>query len=68
MRPAFETGEYPYTDRMSRRRCEWPKAQLQAEPLKVQHRVQETGQEVVLIPEGRDAGAWAARATASCST
>ena len=39
IRHAFETGSYPYEDRLSRRDYEKQKAQLQAELLKVQHLV-----------------------------
>ncbi|MCV2881271.1 polyphosphate kinase 2 [Actibacterium sp. XHP0104] len=52
---AFETGEYPYATKMSRRTYETQKAKLQAELLKVQLWGQETGQKFVLLFEGRDA-------------
>ena len=52
---AFERGERPYSDRMSRRACEGHKAKLQAELLKVQIWAQETGQKFVLLFEGRGA-------------
>ena len=52
---AFERGEYPYADRISRRAYEAQKAKLQAELLKVQLWAQETGQKFVLLFEGRDA-------------
>ncbi|SEQ25707.1 polyphosphate kinase 2 [Thalassovita taeanensis] len=55
VRHAFESGEYPYTDRLSRRAYEAQKARLQAELLKVQLWAQETGQKFVLLFEGRDA-------------
>jgi len=55
MAPVSEYGEYPYADRMGRREYEEQKARLQAELLKVQHWVQETGQKFVLLFEGRDA-------------
>ncbi|MCC1491975.1 polyphosphate kinase 2 [Cognatishimia sp. F0-27] len=55
IRRAFETGVYPYGDRLSRRSYERQKAQLQAELLKVQLWAQETGQKFVLLFEGRDA-------------
>ena len=55
VRRAFESGEYPYQDRMSRRAYEAQKAKLQAELLKVQLWTQETGQKFVLLFEGRDA-------------
>jgi polyphosphate kinase len=51
----FETGEYPYETKLSRREYEAEKAALQVELLKVQHWVQETGEKFVLLFEGRDA-------------
>ncbi|SMO71350.1 polyphosphate kinase 2, PA0141 family [Thalassovita litoralis] len=55
VRHAFESGEYPYTTKLSRRSYEAQKAKLQAELLKVQLWAQETGQKFVLLFEGRDA-------------
>jgi polyphosphate kinase len=55
IREAFESGRYPYAERLSRRVYEARKARLQAELLKVQLWAQETGQKFVLIFEGRDA-------------
>ncbi|MGB5559325.1 MAG: polyphosphate kinase 2 [Paracoccaceae bacterium] len=55
IREVFETGSYPYTDRLSRRSYEAEKAKLQAELLKVQIWAQETGQKFVILFEGRDA-------------
>ena len=55
IREAFETGSYPYDQKLSRRAYEARKAKLQAELLKVQLWAQETGQKFVLIFEGRDA-------------
>ena len=55
IRHAFETGEYPYQTKLSRRSYERQKAQLQAELLKVQLWFQQTGQKCVLLFEGRDA-------------
>ncbi|MBO9467434.1 polyphosphate kinase 2 [Tropicibacter sp. R15_0] len=55
IRRAFETGEYPYSEKLSRKAYENEKAQLQAELLKVQHWALETGQKFVLLFEGRDA-------------
>ncbi|QLC21125.1 polyphosphate kinase 2 [Parasphingopyxis sp. CP4] len=55
IREAFETGEYPYEKKMSRRSYERQKAQLQAELLKVQLWAQDTGEKFVLLFEGRDA-------------
>ncbi len=55
IRQAFETGEYPYTKKMGKREYEHIKAELQAELLKVQKWVHDTGQKFVLLFEGRDA-------------
>ncbi len=55
LRQAFERGDYPYDTRLSRRSYEAQKAQLQAELLKVQKWVAETGQKIVVLFEGRDA-------------
>lgn len=55
VRRAFETGEYPYDTKLSRRVYETQKAKIQAELLKVQLWAQETGQKFVLLFEGRDA-------------
>jgi polyphosphate kinase len=51
----FETGEYPYDKKISRRSYERQKAALQVELLKVQEWVRQSGQKVVLLFEGRDA-------------
>ncbi|MEM7722728.1 MAG: polyphosphate kinase 2 [Pseudomonadota bacterium] len=55
IRAAFETGKYPYDTKMSRRAYETQKAKLQAELLKVQKWVADTGERIVLLFEGRDA-------------
>ncbi|WP_299927612.1 polyphosphate kinase 2 [uncultured Pelagimonas sp.] len=55
IRRAFETGEYPYKTKLSRKEYEKEKAMLQAELLKVQLWAQETGEKFVLLFEGRDA-------------
>ncbi|MFC3226124.1 polyphosphate kinase 2 [Marinibaculum pumilum] len=55
IRHAFETGEYPYRRRLRTAPYEQKKAELQVELLKVQHWVQETGQKIVILFEGRDA-------------
>ncbi|PWE30480.1 polyphosphate kinase 2 [Maritimibacter sp. 55A14] len=55
VREAFETGKYPYSEKMTRSDYEAQKALLQAELLKVQLWVQETEQKFVLLFEGRDA-------------
>ncbi len=51
----FEQGEYPYAERLSRGAYEKEKAALQVELLKVQHWIEETGQKIVMLFEGRDA-------------
>lgn len=51
----FDTHDYPYTTKYSTKDYEAEKAQLQAELLKVQKWVHETGQKFVLLFEGRDA-------------
>ena len=55
VRAAVEKDPYPYADKMDRSTYEAEKAALQVELLKVQHWVQETGQKVVALFEGRDA-------------
>ncbi len=55
IRQAFENGEYPYSKKLGRKEYERQKAKLQAELLKVQKWVGETGQKFVLLFEGRDA-------------
>ncbi|WP_039020230.1 polyphosphate kinase 2 [Halocynthiibacter namhaensis] len=55
IRQTFEGGTYPYTDKMPKKAYEAEKARLQAELLKVQKWVDETGQKFVLLFEGRDA-------------
>lgn len=55
IRQAFETGEYPYAKKMGKKEYETEKAKLQAELLKVQKWVHDTGQKFVLLFEGRDA-------------
>ena len=55
IRQAFETGKFPYSRKMGKKQYEAEKAQLQAELLKVQKWVHETGQKFVLLFEGRDA-------------
>ncbi len=51
----FETGHYPYKDRLSRQVYEREKAQLQAELLKVQLWAQDVGERFAILFEGRDA-------------
>ena len=55
IRHAFETGEYPYAQKLPRKEYEDEKARLQAELLKVQLWAQDTGQTFVILFEGRDA-------------
>jgi len=55
IREAFETGKYPYSTKLGKKEYEAEKAKLQAELLKVQKWVGETGQKFVLLFEGRDA-------------
>jgi len=55
IRQTFENGEYPYTKKLGNKEYEASKAELQAELLKVQKWVGETGQKFVLLFEGRDA-------------
>ena len=55
VRRAFGSGRYPYRGKLRRAVHEKEKAQLQAQLLKDQHWVQETGQNFVLLFEGRDA-------------
>jgi polyphosphate kinase 2 len=55
VRLAFESGAYPYADRMGEKVYEEEKARLQAELLKVQIWAQETGQKFIILMEGRDA-------------
>ncbi len=55
IRRLFETGEYPYHSRMSRRPYEEHKAELQVELLKAQRWIKEAEQQVIILFEGRDA-------------
>ncbi len=55
IRRMFETGEYPYDEKLTRKAYEEQKAQLQVELLKVQDWVKETRSKIVLLFEGRDA-------------
>lgn len=52
---AFDLSVYPYAEKLGRSEYEAEKAALQVELLKVQHWVQETGQRMILLFEGRDA-------------
>jgi len=51
----WHLGEYPYKNKMTRRRYEAQKYQLQVELLKLQAWAKETGQRIVMLFEGRDA-------------
>ena len=51
----FEQGVYPYKTMMKRNSYEKEKALLQVELLKAQRWIEETGQKVVMLFEGRDA-------------
>ncbi len=55
IREVFETSTFPYEKKLGRKEYEAEKARLQAELLKVQKWVHETGQKFVLLFEGRDA-------------
>ncbi|WP_371170784.1 polyphosphate kinase 2 [Aliiroseovarius sp. 2305UL8-7] len=55
IRQTFENGEYPYSVKLGKKEYEAQKAKLQAELLKVQRWVGETGQKFVMLFEGRDA-------------
>lgn len=55
LRDAFENGEYPYPQKMDKKTYEKKKAELQVELLKAQKWVEDTGQKIALIFEGRDA-------------
>ena len=55
IRHLFESGEYPYKRKISRRDYEKHKVELQIELLKVQDWVKATGQKVIILFEGRDA-------------
>ena len=55
IRRTFENGAFPYKTKVRKTQYEAEKAKLQAELLKVQKWVGETGQKFVLIFEGRDA-------------
>ncbi|CAN0499789.1 unnamed protein product, partial [Laminaria digitata] len=55
IRRAFESGSYPYKKKIKRAEYERRKAELQVELLKAQKWVEETGERVVVLFEGRDA-------------
>ncbi len=55
IKAAFESGEYPYATKMRRKPYEKRKAMLQAELLKAQKWIADSGEKIVIIFEGRDA-------------
>ena len=55
IRRLFESGEYPYETRMRNAPYEAHMLELQRELLKAQRWVEETGQRIVMLFEGRDA-------------
>lgn len=55
VRRAFETGTYPYEDRLTERVYIREMQKLQVELLKVQNWVRESGERIVILFEGRDA-------------
>jgi polyphosphate kinase len=55
IRKLFSEGVYPYKNRIRRAPYERHKQELQAELLKVQSWVKQTGQRIVVLFEGRDA-------------
>ncbi len=55
VRQAFETGEYPYRQKIKRAVYEKKKAELQVELLKVQAWVEANDQKILMLFEGRDA-------------
>lgn len=55
IRRLFETGEYPYRQKLARKPYERQKAALQVELLKVQDWIRATGGRIVILFEGRDA-------------
>ena len=55
IREAYEYGEYPYAERVKTKEYEKRKRELQIELLKVQKWVEDTGQKIILLFEGRDA-------------
>ena len=55
IRHAFETGEYPYKTKLNEKSYLRQMGGLQAELLKAQNWIKETGQKIVVLFEGRDA-------------
>jgi len=52
--PPWKQG-YPYAEKLKRGEYEWTKRELQIELLKLQKWIQDTGQKVAIVFEGRDA-------------
>jgi len=55
LNPGWREGAYPYKNRMSRRRYEAQKYELQVELLKLQASIKEDRRRLVIVFEGRDA-------------
>jgi polyphosphate kinase len=55
IRHAFETGDYPYSTKVKERAYLERMLPLQAELLKAQNWIKETGEKIVMLFEGRDA-------------
>ena len=55
VRRAFESGEYPYQNRMGTKAYEAEMSALQVELLKAQSWVKDTGEKIIVLFEGRDA-------------
>ena len=55
IRHAFETGEYPYKNKLHEKNYMAQMSALQAELLKAQAWIKETGEKIVVLFEGRDA-------------
>ena len=68
IRRLFETGEYPYEEKLARKPYEREKAALQVELLKVQDWVKATSGKIVILFEGRDAAGKGGPSSGSPST
>ena len=55
IRHAFESGEYPYRNKLNNKAYLKQMGELQSELLKAQAWIKETGQKIVMLFEGRDA-------------
>lgn len=64
---AYDSGHYPYKQKISTKKYEQQKLELQAELLKVQSWVRESGARIVGLFEGRDAAERGARSRVSWS-